>query len=66
MHLANMLGTPVVAVFGPTNPVRTGPIFSTPHLILQPDNCPVTGGMPIEEVSVERCFQAIINYLPSE
>jgi len=66
MHLANMLGTPVVAVFGPTNPVHTGPTFSTPYVILQPENCPVTGGMPIEEVAVERCFQAIINYLPSE
>jgi len=25
MHLAAALGRPVVAVFGPTNPVRTGP-----------------------------------------
>jgi lipopolysaccharide heptosyltransferase II len=66
MHLANMLGTSVVAVFGPTNPARTGPIFSTPHVILQPENCPVTGGMPIEEVAVDRCLQAIIKYLPSE
>jgi len=66
MHLANMLGAPVVAVFGPTNPVRTGPIFSAPHVILQPENCPKTGGKPIQEVAVDRCFQAIINYLPSE
>jgi len=66
MHLANMLGTPVIAVFGPTNPVRTGPIFSTPHVILQPKNCPVTGGMPIEEVTVDRCLLAVIKYLPSE
>lgn len=64
MHLANMLGTPVVAVFGPTNPVRTGPIFSTPHEILQPEGCPATGGMPIEQVSVERCLSAIVKYLP--
>jgi ADP-heptose:LPS heptosyltransferase len=63
MHLANMLGTPVVAVFGPTNPVRTGPIFSAPHVILQPENCPTTGGKPMEEVAVDRCFQTIINYL---
>lgn len=60
MHLANMLGTPVVAVFGPTNPVRTGPIFSTPHTILQPEGCPATGGMPIEGVSVERCLNAVL------
>ncbi|MFW6217924.1 MAG: glycosyltransferase family 9 protein, partial [Verrucomicrobiota bacterium] len=30
MHLANMLVTPVVGIFGPTNPVRTGPVFETP------------------------------------
>ena len=60
MHLANMLGTPVVAVFGPTNPIRTGPIFSTPHTILQPEGCPDTGGMAIEQVSVERCARAVI------
>lgn len=59
MHLANMLGTQVVAVFGPTNPVRTGPVFSTPHTILQPEGCPATGGMPIDQVSPERCLHAI-------
>ncbi|TVP79854.1 MAG: hypothetical protein EA353_05325 [Puniceicoccaceae bacterium] len=63
MHLANMLGTAVVAVFGPTNPVRTGPIFSTPHWILQPEGCPATGGLPIEQVSVERCLEALLGAL---
>lgn len=64
MHLANMLGTSVVAVFGPTNPVRTGPIFSTPHTILQPDGCPATGGMDIEGVSAEICLEAVMLALP--
>jgi len=64
MHLANMLGTHVVAVFGPTNPVRTGPVFSTPHEILQPEGCPATGGMPIEQVSVARCLEAVLKSLP--
>ncbi|MGZ0655520.1 LpxL/LpxP family acyltransferase [Coraliomargarita sp. W4R72] len=64
MHLANMLGTPVVAVFGPTNPVRTGPIFSTPHTILQPADCPATGGMDIDQVSAERCVAAVLSHLP--
>jgi ADP-heptose:LPS heptosyltransferase len=27
MHLANALGVPLIALFGPTNPLRTGPIF---------------------------------------
>ncbi|MFT3782065.1 MAG: glycosyltransferase family 9 protein [Nibricoccus sp.] len=44
MHLANALGVPLVALFGPTNPVRTGPVFSAPFEILQPRDCPPTGG----------------------
>jgi ADP-heptose:LPS heptosyltransferase/lauroyl/myristoyl acyltransferase len=44
MHLANALGVPVVALFGPTNPVRTGPVYAAPHRILQPPGCPPTGG----------------------
>lgn len=66
MHLANMLGTPTVAVFGPTNPVRTGPVFTSPHTLLQPEGCPPTGGMPIEQVSVERCLEAILESLPTD
>ncbi len=44
MHLANALGVPLLALFGPTNPVRTGPVFSAPIHILQPPGCPPTGG----------------------
>jgi ADP-heptose:LPS heptosyltransferase len=44
MHLANALGVPLVALFGPTNPVRTGPVFEAPFEILQPPGCPPTGG----------------------
>lgn len=44
MHLANALGVPLLALFGPTNPLRTGPIFSGPTAILQPPHCPDTGG----------------------
>lgn len=58
MHLANALGTPVIAIFGPTNPVRTGPIFNSPKIILQPKNCPPTGGANISEVEPEEVLQA--------
>ncbi len=44
MHLANALGVPVVGLFGPTNPLRTGPVYSAPHRILQPPGCPPAGG----------------------
>jgi len=44
MHLANALGVPLIGLFGPTNPVRTGPVFASAHRILQPPGCPPTGG----------------------
>ena len=59
-HLANMMGTLVVVVFGPTNPVRTGPIFDAPKHILQPAGCPGTGGAAIEGVSAERVLAAVL------
>lgn len=34
MHLAAALGTPVVALFGPTDPVRTGP-YGAGHAVLE-------------------------------
>lgn len=53
MHLANALGVPLIGLFGPTNPVRTGPIFSGPTSILQPPGCPPTGGGSLADLSPE-------------
>lgn len=47
MHLANALGVPLIALFGPTNPRRTRPVFSAPVEILQPPGYPATGGAPL-------------------
>jgi heptosyltransferase II len=51
MHLANALGVPVVALFGPTNPIRTGPVFASPYRILQPPGCPPTGGGALADLA---------------
>ena len=59
MHLANALGTPVVGIFGPTNPVRTGPVFEAPKILLQPENAPVTGGVDIKGVEVSQVMDAV-------
>lgn len=50
MHLANALGVPLVALFGPTNPIRTGPVFTSPAHILQPPGCPPTGGASLNDL----------------
>jgi heptosyltransferase-1 len=34
MHLANALGVPVIAIFGPTDPARNGPYYN-PHVVLR-------------------------------
>ncbi len=41
MHLAAALRIPVVAIFGPTDPVRNGP-FSTRSIVLRRPNSPTT------------------------
>ena len=64
MHLANALGVPVVAVYGPTNPVRTGPIFDAPRILLQPDGCPPTGGVPLAELPAARVLEVLAPWLP--
>lgn len=53
MHLANAFGVPVVGLFGPTNPLRTGPVFNSPVRILQPPECPPTGGGSLELLQVD-------------
>ena len=51
MHLANALGVPLVALFGPTNPVRTGPVFSAATRLLQPPGCAPTGGGSLADLA---------------
>jgi heptosyltransferase II len=59
MHLANALGVPVIGLFGPTNPIRTGPVFTSPHRILQPPGCPPTGGAALADLSPEAVADAV-------
>lgn len=59
MHLANLLGVPVVIVFGPTNPIRTGPCFDAPKALLQPPGCAPTGGGDISAVEAARVAEAL-------
>ncbi|MGH7997149.1 MAG: glycosyltransferase family 9 protein [Opitutaceae bacterium] len=59
MHLANALGVPLVALFGPTNPIRTGPIFAAPLAVLQPPGCPPQGGAGLDLLPVAEVVRAV-------
>lgn len=63
MHLANALGVPVIGLFGPTNPVRTGPVFAAPTVLLQPPACPPTGGGSLTELKPETVVAAVRSQL---
>jgi len=64
MHLANALGVPVLALFGPTNPLRTGPVFATLHRVLQPLGCPPHGGGDLSALSPQEVAAALREMLP--
>jgi len=51
MHLAAALGTPVVALFGPTDPARTGP-YGAGHTVLR-------SGVPCSPCFSRRCANAV-------
>lgn len=66
MHLANAVGTPLVAIFGPTNPTRTGP-YQGNYLVVQRElpcipcylkKCP-TGQECLQELGVDQAMAAI-------
>jgi heptosyltransferase-2 len=59
MHLANALGVPVVVLFGPTNPVRTGPVFEAKRTLLLPPGCPPTGGGSLADLAPEAVIAAL-------
>jgi heptosyltransferase-2 len=65
MHVAAAVGTPVVAVFGPTNPVTTSPVGPRHTLIRRPMDCSpcLLRHCPIDHrcmtaIDVEEVFEA--------
>jgi lipopolysaccharide heptosyltransferase I len=64
LHIAAALGTPVVAVFGPTNPRRNGP-YSQHSRVVRASGVETTysrsaGGEDIARVTVEEVFRALV------
>lgn len=65
MHLANALGVPLLALFGPTNPVRTKPVFTAPVTILQPPACPPSGGGRLVDLTPDQVLTALRQLAPA-
>jgi len=70
MHMAAAIGTPVVAIFGPTNPSRTGP-YSENHRIVRKDiecspcyfrKCPI-GHNCMKELEPEEVLEQVVDFL---
>ena len=71
MHLAATVGTPAVALFGPTDPARTGPLGGR-HVVLQREldcapcghrRCPLGHTACLHELSVETVEESVLRFL---
>ncbi len=65
MHIAAAMGTPVVALFGPTDPLKTGP-YGEGHVVVRKEmSCSpcflkkCSSKKCMEEITVEEVFQAV-------
>ena len=72
MHLAAVLGTPVVALFGPTAPWRTGPYGKIHRVIRANSDCSPCFQRTCDKVDcmsaigVDEVFQAVVEQLDKE
>ena len=72
MHLAAVLGTPVVALFGPTAPWRTGPYGNIHRVIRAHSDCSPCFQRTCDKVDcmsaieVEEVFRAVVEQLDKE
>ena len=75
MHLASLARTPVVAIFGPTDPVENGPFPGVPSRIVRSDvgcnpcreGCPVRACMrAVEPEAVVAAALSLLAALPTE
>lgn len=65
MHIAAALHRPLVAIFGPTNPVTTGPLDSRAKIVREPvecspclkRECPLEHHACMDRILVERVFE---------
>ena len=59
MHLANALGVPSVVLFGPTNPIRTRPVFDAPLELVRAPDADETGGGTMRAIPTDAVEAAV-------
>ncbi len=59
LHLANALGVPVIGLYGPSNPIRTGPVFTGSTQVIQPPYSQPTGAAHLSDLQPRQVKQAI-------
>ena len=71
MHLAYALGTPVIAIHGPTNPKLTGP-YGIQYNVIKMDvpcgpcfkkKCPGYGLVCMTNITIDMVYSKVLNYL---
>ncbi len=70
-HLATAVGTPVVAIFGPTDPRRYGPVPGTGVAVAPPDGAvdrlaDAVGSCAVEAVSLAQVWAAVAQVMGKE
>lgn len=60
MHMAVALAVPVVALFGPTNPVKFGPFTSLATVLHHAEGCPECLGPCMHSISVQEAVEAAV------
>ena len=63
MHLANFRGVPVFAIFGPTNPSVTGPVFDAPKSITEVSSKNFTS---VTELDLKEMSKKLESFLKKE
>ncbi len=59
LHLANALGVPVIGLYGPSNPIRTGPVYAGSTQVIQPPHSQPTGATHLSDLQPRQVKQAI-------
>jgi heptosyltransferase-1 len=65
LHIANAVHTPLVALFGPTLPDRSGP-YGNPHSIVILAKDPGTEKCTMDSISTQQVLEAVLSLLEGE